>query len=98
MVSPYHEWDTDQLSSYLRQKGIETKESAEQGRESLVNQVRNVWYESEDKTQNAWVDVKDWILDTWTDSQLKAFCDHHGIPGEFGCIRIQIWAQLLIPS
>ncbi|KXX80608.1 Stress response protein ish1 [Madurella mycetomatis] len=80
VVSPYHEWDTDQLSSYLRQKGIETKESAEQGRESLVNQVRNVWYESEDKAQNAWVNVKDWILDTWTDSQLKAFCDHHGIP------------------
>ncbi|GAB1319132.1 Meiotic sister chromatid recombination protein 1 [Madurella fahalii] len=80
VVTPYHEWDTNQLSSYLRQKGVETKESAEHGRESLVSQVKNVWYESEDKAQHAWVNVKDWILDTWTDSQLKAFCDHHGIP------------------
>jgi hypothetical protein len=25
-------------------------------------------------------------LDTWTDSQLKAFCDRHGIPGMMICI------------
>lgn len=23
--------------------------------------------------------MKDWIFDTWTDSQLKAFCDKRGI-------------------
>jgi len=45
-----------------------------------VKQVENVWYTTEDKTQSAWGNVKDWILDTWTDSQLKAFCDRHGIP------------------
>jgi len=46
----------------------------------LVNQVQDTWYESEDKAQTAWSSVKDWILDTWTESQLKSFCDHHGIP------------------
>ncbi|KAK4110197.1 hypothetical protein N656DRAFT_791149 [Canariomyces notabilis] len=80
VVSPYQNWDTDKLSSYLKQKGVETKDSAGQGRDYLINQVKSVWYEPEDKARGAWTNVKDWILDTWTDSQLKAFCDHHGIP------------------
>lgn len=81
VVEPYRDWDTGRLTSYLRQKGADTKETAEDARDSLVDRVRNAWYESEDKAQSAWADVKDWILDTWTDSQLKAFCDRHGIPG-----------------
>ena len=83
VVSPYNDWDADKLNTYLKQKGIETKDSAQSGRDHLVSQVKAYWYESEDKAQQAWTSVKDWILDTWTDSQLKAFCDHHGIPGKF---------------
>jgi hypothetical protein len=80
VVEPYNKWDTAKLSNYLKVKGVETKESAEETRESLLARVKNSWYESEDKTQAAYSNVKDWILDTWTDSQLKAFCDRHGIP------------------
>ncbi|TPX11585.1 uncharacterized protein E0L32_007796 [Thyridium curvatum] len=80
VVTPYNSWDADQLSAYLKLKGIETKKSAEKNKDSLVSQVQSSWYETEDKAQSAWITVKDWILDTWTESQLKAFCDHHGIP------------------
>jgi hypothetical protein len=80
VVEPYNKWDTAKLTNYLKVKGVETKESAEETRESLLARVKNSWYESEDKTQTAYANVKDWILDTWTDSQLKAFCDRHGIP------------------
>ena len=80
-VKPYNSWDTNQLASYLKLKGIETKNTAEEDKNKLVAQVQTVWTETEDKAQNAFVDVKDWILDSWTDSQLKSFCDHHGIPG-----------------
>lgn len=80
VVEPYNKWDTVKLTNYLKVKGVETKESAEDTRESLLARVKNSWYESEDKTQAAYANVKDWILDTWTDSQLKAFCDRHGIP------------------
>ncbi|KAK3688343.1 hypothetical protein B0T22DRAFT_439897 [Podospora appendiculata] len=80
VVAPYKDWDSAKLSDYLKQKGVETKESAEASKDSLVNQVQSAWYESEDKAQSAWSTVKDWILDSWTDSQLKAFCEHHGIP------------------
>lgn len=82
IVEPYKNWDTDQLTSYLKLKGVETKKGAESNKDALVNQVSSTWYETEDKAQNAWTSVKDWILDSWTDSQLKAFCDHHGIPGK----------------
>jgi len=81
VVSPYSNWDTAKMNEYLKQKGIETKDSAAASKDSLLSQVRSNWYETEDKTQSAWGNVKDWILDTWTDSQLKSFCDHHGIPG-----------------
>lgn len=80
-MKPYNSWDAKQLASYLKLKGIETKNNAEEDKNKLVAQVQNVWTETEDKAQNAFVDVKDWILNSWTDSQLKSFCDHHGIPG-----------------
>ncbi|KAK7750326.1 hypothetical protein SLS62_007734 [Diatrype stigma] len=79
-VSPYKNWDTDKLQAYLQAKGIETKEAAEANKDSLVAQVQSSWYETEDKSQTAWTSVKDWILDTWSDSHLKAFADKHGIP------------------
>ena len=81
-MSPYNSWDSDQLQAYLKQKGLETKDSASASKDSLVVQVKGSWYETEDKAQTAWSSVKDWILDTWTESQLKAFADKHGIPGK----------------
>jgi hypothetical protein len=81
-VSPYNSWDTAQLQAYVKQKGLETKDSAAASKDSLLAQVKANWYETEDKAQSAWVSVKDWILDTWTESQLKAFADKHGIPGK----------------
>ncbi|KAK4663018.1 hypothetical protein QC763_601050 [Podospora pseudopauciseta] len=80
VVTPYNSWDAAQLNSYLKQKGVETKDSAQASRDSLISQVKGYWYETEDKAQTAWTNVKDWILDSWTDSQLKAFCDRYGIP------------------
>ncbi|KAK8070046.1 hypothetical protein PG994_006662 [Apiospora phragmitis] len=79
-VSPYKEWDTDKLTGYLKQKGIQVKEGAENNRDALASQVAGSWYETEDKAQTAWSSVKDWILDTWTDSQLKTFADKNNIP------------------
>ncbi|KAK1484261.1 hypothetical protein CCUS01_03973 [Colletotrichum cuscutae] len=80
VVSPYNSWDTDRLQSYLKAKGLETEGAAKANKESLVAQVQSSWYETSDQAQNAYLSVKDWILDSWTDSQLKAFADKHGIP------------------
>ncbi|KAJ4174504.1 hypothetical protein NW754_004923 [Fusarium falciforme] len=80
VVSPYNSWDTAQLSSYLQAKGKETQEEAAATKDSLLSQVKANWYETEDNAQSAWLNVRDWILDTWTESQLKAFCDKNGIP------------------
>lgn len=80
VTSPYKNWDNDKLTSYLQQKGVDVKDSANANKDSLVSQVKGLWYETEDKSNDAYSSVKDWILDSWTDSQLKAFCDHHGIP------------------
>lgn len=81
-VSPYKNWDNDKLAGYLQQKGVDVQDAAKSNKDSLVSQVAASWYETEDKAENAYYNVKDWILDTWTESQLKAFCDHHAIPGE----------------
>ncbi|TLS30835.1 hypothetical protein PpBr36_03537 [Pyricularia pennisetigena] len=80
VVQPYSNWDNQQLADYLKLKGVETKDSAQASRDSLVSQVQKYWYETEDKAQQSYASVKDWILDTWTESQLKAFCDHNNIP------------------
>ncbi|KAK2046144.1 hypothetical protein LZ31DRAFT_494345 [Colletotrichum somersetense] len=80
VVAPYSSWDTDRLQNYIKAKGLQTEGAAKANKESLVAQVQNAWYESGDQAQNAYLSVKDWILDSWTDSQLKAFADKHGIP------------------
>ncbi|CAF3547618.1 unnamed protein product [Fusarium graminearum] len=80
VVSPYNSWDTNQLSAYLQSKGKETKNEAAASKDSLLSQVKANWYETENNAHSAWLNVKDWILDTWTESQLKAFADKHGIP------------------
>jgi hypothetical protein len=66
VASPYNDWDTNQLSSYLKQKGVETKDSAASSKDGLIAQVKNYWYEAEDKAEDAWSNVRDWIFDSWT--------------------------------
>ncbi|ROT36720.1 hypothetical protein SODALDRAFT_351987 [Sodiomyces alkalinus F11] len=80
IVSPYYSWDTERLQSYLKSKGVEAQKGAESSKDSLLSQVQSSWYETSDQAQEAWGSVKDWIFDTWTDSELKAFCDKHDLP------------------
>jgi hypothetical protein len=78
VAAPYRNWDADKLRTYLQSKGHDALPAETQ--EKLLAKVKGSWYETEDKSQQAWGDVKDWMFDTWTDSQLKAFCDKRGIP------------------
>jgi hypothetical protein len=80
VVAPYNSWDTAELSAFLQAKGKQAEAEAEATKDSLVSQVRTNWYETEENAHTAWASVRDWILDTWTESQLKAFCDKRGIP------------------
>jgi hypothetical protein len=63
VASPYNDWDTTQLTSYLKQKGVDSKDAAAANKDGLVNQVKSYWYEAEDKAEDAWSSVKDWIFD-----------------------------------
>lgn len=87
VLQPYLQWDTAQLSAYLRDKGEDVQTTAENSKDSLVSQVKANWFETEEAAQQAWANAKGWILDTWSDSQLKAFCDKHGIPGQSAAHR-----------
>lgn len=66
VASPYNDWDTKQLNSYLKQKGVETKNTAEANKDGLISQVKAYWYEAEDKAEDAWSSVRDWVFDSWT--------------------------------
>ncbi|KFZ13430.1 hypothetical protein V502_06619 [Pseudogymnoascus sp. VKM F-4520 (FW-2644)] len=80
IVSPYSDWDTTQLKAYLSERSQEASNAAGANKDSLIENVKNYWYETEEKAEDAFSSVKDWIFDSWTDSQLKAFADKHGIP------------------
>jgi len=80
VATPYNDWDVPQLQSYLKEKGVETKDAASANKEGLVASVKEYWYEAEDKAEEAWSSVKDWIFDSWTESTLKSFADKHDIP------------------
>jgi len=80
VVTPYTSWDAQTLQNYLTLKGQQAKKGTEQDTKSLAEQVKVYWTETEDSANQAYGSVKDWIFDTWSDSQLKAFADKHGIP------------------
>ena len=80
VVEPFTNWDVADLSAYLQAKGHQSQKEVEQTKDKLVTQVKENWYETEEHAQQAYLSIKDWILDTWTESQLKAFCDKNGIP------------------
>jgi hypothetical protein len=63
VATPYNDWDVPQLQSYLKEKGVETKDAASANKEGLVASVKEYWYEAEDKAEEAWSSVKDWIFD-----------------------------------
>ncbi|KEZ46739.1 hypothetical protein SAPIO_CDS0015 [Scedosporium apiospermum] len=80
VVSPYHDWDAEKLQTFLESKGQEVGQDTKASKDTLIDRVKAAWYETEDNAQQAWTNVKEWIFDTWSDSQLKAFCDKHDIP------------------
>ncbi|KZF22478.1 putative stress response protein ish1 [Xylona heveae TC161] len=80
IATPYAEWQPSQLQSYLKSKGQEAQKGSEKSKDSLIAQVKKHWFETEEAASDAYGNVRDWIFDSWTDSQLKAFLDRHGIP------------------
>jgi hypothetical protein len=80
VVTPYNSWDSAQLQKYITQKGEDVKKGTEQNKDILVKQIQDSWTETSDKANDAYASVKDWVFDTWTESQLKSFCDYHSIP------------------
>lgn len=80
VTQPYSSWDADRLQKYLGEKGYQAKKGTEKNKDSLVSQVKSAWHETEEQAYQAYESVKDWIFDSWTESQLKAFLDRHGIP------------------
>lgn len=80
VVTPYNSWDAQTLRNYLTAKGYQAKKGTEKNTQSLAEQVKVYWTETEDSANQAYANVQNWIFDTWTDSQLKAFADKHGIP------------------
>jgi len=80
VVYPYKNWDAQTIQNYLTLKGYQAKEGTKENTNSLLEQVKSYWTETEESANQAYGNVRDWIFDTWTDSQLKAFADKHGIP------------------
>lgn len=82
VIEPYKKWSPDQLYAYLSAKGKEVASDADESADSLMAKVKESWFGTADNANKAMSDSKGWILDTWSDSELKALCDRNGIPGE----------------
>jgi len=80
VVTPYEKWDTKAQANWLKQKGVDVGDQQAENADWLKKQIQKKWYESESSAEEGYGDAKTWIFDTWTDSQLKSFLDHHKIP------------------
>jgi len=82
----YNKWHETELERWLSDHNVPYPTPAD--RKDLENLVKTNWQDkikspfdtSADTASDSYSSVKDWIFDSWTDSQLKAFADKHGIP------------------
>ena len=65
VVTPYSGWDAKTLQNYLTSKGQQAKEGTEDNANSLVEQVKSYWTETEDSANQAYSSVRDWIFDSY---------------------------------
>jgi hypothetical protein len=73
VVQPYNSWDTKQLQSWLSGNVHEAKKRTDKNKDSLVNQVQQYWYETDDTASKAYENVKDWIFDRCASSKPVSF-------------------------
>ncbi|KAJ5601522.1 hypothetical protein N7510_011056 [Penicillium lagena] len=82
----YNKWHETELERWLSDHDIPYPKPAD--RRDLENLVKSNWDsrvqqplgQVADSTSDQLHNAKEWIFDTWSDSQLKAFLDRHGIP------------------
>ena len=64
VVKPYNSWETPQLQSYLKTKGVEAQKSAVSNKDALVAQVKSSWTDSADTVSDSYSNVRDWVFDS----------------------------------
>ena len=74
ITPPYDQWSEKQLRDWLTETGSDAAEIASAKKDELVNLVQSTYEDASSPS------LADWILDSWTDSQLKSFLDYHKIP------------------
>ena len=65
VVYPYQSWDASQLQAYLTLKGQEAKRDTEKNKDSLLDQVKEYWTETDESAHQAYGNVRDWIFDRY---------------------------------
>ncbi|PWY87796.1 hypothetical protein BO94DRAFT_515962 [Aspergillus sclerotioniger CBS 115572] len=82
----YNKWHETELERWLSDHDIPYPSPAD--RKDLETLVKSNWDSKVQKplghaaahSTDHWHDAKEWLFDTWSDSQLKAFLDRHGVP------------------
>ncbi|KAJ5561345.1 Stress-responsive protein Ish1 [Penicillium sp. DV-2018c] len=82
----YNKWHETELERWLSDHDIPYPSPAD--RRDLENLVKTNWEyrvqkplgHAADQANHEWHHAREWLFDTWSDSQLKAFLDRHGIP------------------
>lgn len=73
ITPPYEQWSESQLRDWLLESGSQAVDIASSKKDDLIALVQQNYEESSDS-------LVAWVLDSWTDSQLKSFLDYHNIP------------------
>ncbi|KAF3938288.1 hypothetical protein ABW19_dt0207449 [Dactylella cylindrospora] len=64
VVTPWENWDRNQLIDWLEQKGVEFNTQQAENIGWLKKSVKDKWYETETAAEDGYADTKTWIFDT----------------------------------
>ncbi|BFZ57632.1 hypothetical protein PYCC9005_004685 [Savitreella phatthalungensis] len=80
LTPPYDQWSESQLRDWLVESGQTSADLASAKKDELVKLVQSSYSDAANTAEASTNSLSDWILDSWTDSQLKSFLDYHKIP------------------
>ena len=87
----FSRWSESHLKAFLDKHGIPSPQP--QTRDALVASARENFEDIRKSVADTAAVAGNWLFDTWSDSDLKSWCDYRGIPVPQGSKRNEVHSQ-----
>ena len=81
-------WSESNLKAFLDKHGIPCPQP--RNRDTLLAKARSSWESIRQSAKDTAAAPGNWVYDSWSDSDLKSWCDYRGVPVPQGSKRNEV--------